>query len=134
VLGQLRLGWEVRGRARPQEKLLAGRDRGSSRQKSLVSCSASAESLDGRGWGPGRVDPLLSVEVETCHLPVFSKFHTCVVVVRTGRGLPRTGGLGVIIDQLTRTKQVRELSKHRDDGIAKRNSKHFKRFDLCGLV
>jgi len=61
---------------------------------------------------------VLSVEVETCLLSVFSKSHTCVVVVRTCSDLRRTGGLGDI-DQLTRTKHVRELSKHRDDGIAK---------------
>ena len=42
-----------------------------------------------------------------------------VVVVPTWIGLPRTGGLGFIIDQLTRPKHVRELSIHRDDGIAK---------------
>ena len=75
---------------------------GSDRQKSLGYCSAEAESLDGRGWGPGRVDPVLPVEVENCLLSVISKSHTCVVVVRTYSDIPRTGGLGVIIDQLAR--------------------------------
>lgn len=42
------------GRARWPGKLLAGRERGSGRRKSLVTCSSEGESLDGQGWGPGR--------------------------------------------------------------------------------
>ena len=72
-----------------------------------------------RGRGPGRVDPVASAAIETCLLFVFSKSCSRRGSGTTWIGLPRTGALGLIIDQLTRTKHVRELSIHRDDGIAK---------------
>jgi len=58
-------------RARSTATLLAGRDRGNGRQKSLVLCSSEGKPLVGRGCGPARQESLAFAVVISC---------TCVVL------------------------------------------------------
>ena len=71
------------GRARSPATLLAGQDWGSGRQKSLVLCSSKAESLAGRGWRPGRVEPLGSAVVESCNGATISGYQFGIINART---------------------------------------------------
>ena len=88
------------GRDRSSATLLAGRDRGSGRQKSLV-CSSDCKSLGGRGWGPGRVEPLGSVLVESHNGATMSGYQCGIITART------------INDQLT--TEIKETIKQSTD-------------------
>jgi len=71
------------GRARSPSSPLSGRDRVSGRQKSLQSCSSESVSLAGRGWRPGRLEPLGCAVVGSCNVGTVSGYQFGIINART---------------------------------------------------